>query len=548
MHPPPSKGHQRATIIRVGRSLQNNARYLVVLQDLKDAEGNTLEPEDAFKIYQEAIPSEIPELEARRDHFDSIFAALEACDIDRDRLFLTWDFTTASVDNVSARALHMRDTALGNLSGSAPSVTITSVVNTTPAEDENLARVIEGTISVPNFTDNALAAPGSRLNYTSDDPDALPAQLGGDGVVDVPFLCAIPHIAFADAADGSSGTQAVVVGHGVFGSRTTVTDVGFGAELTNALFCGVDWWGMSNQDIPSAIRQLSDLSVFPELPDRLQQAMVNKIFLSEAFVNEGGFQNLAEFQDSDGNPLFNRSSVQYNGISMGSLYGGALSALSPHFDYSVLDLAGMNWSLIIRRSTLWAVYASVYEPAYPNPLVQPLGLSLAQMIWDRVDSNGYANLITRNALPGSKLSRVLINAPIGDQILTETAAELMQRSLQVSRHSPSIVEGRHIAVEPYLQIAPITNYPVEDSVVMHWDSGPFPIAGHDGTPLQRSDNLPQTMGYDTHGMPIGQPGAWRQKATFWRTGEVIDVCGLEPCYGDGYDGSPGVYDPANAPQ
>jgi hypothetical protein len=82
---------------------------------------------------------------------------------------------------------------------------------------------------------------------------------------------------------------------------------------------------------------------------------------------------------------------------------------------------------------------------------------------------------------------------------------------------------------------------------MHWDSGPFPIAGHDGTPLQRPENLPRLLGYDTHGMPIGQPGAWEQKATFWRTGQVINVCGTEPCYADGYDGTPGEYDSANAP-
>jgi hypothetical protein len=232
---------------------------------------------------------------------------------------------------------------------------------------------------------------------------------------------------------------------------------------------------------------------------------------------------------------------------MGSVYGGSLTALSPHFDYSVLDLAGMNWSLIIRRSNVWSGYALAYEPAYPDSLVQALGLSLIQMIWDRADSNGYANHITDDALPGSKLSRIIIQSPLGDQILTETAAELMQRSLETKRHNPSIVEGRHIAVEPYIGIAPITTYPFEGNAVMHWDSGPFPIDGHDGTPLQRTENLPRNLGYDTHSMPIGQPGTWEQKNTFWRTGEVINVCGAQPCYADGYDGTPGVYDPGNAP-
>ena len=543
----PEEGEQRALIIRIGKNLLNGERYIVVMQNLLTSDGEAIEPVDAFKIYQEGIPSDIPELEVRRDHFESLFSSLAEFGVERDDLYLTWDFTTASTESNTYRALHMRDTGLSSLSGAAPAVTIDSVVNNTPAEDSDIGRVIEGTITVPNFMDNAAAEPGSRINYTSTDPDALPAQFNGDGTVEVPFVCAISQAAFTDAADGDTDTRAIVVGHGVFGNRYTAVGVGFGAELTNAVFCGVDWWGMSDQDLGTAFRLLQDISLFPQLPDRLHQAFLNQIFLSEAIVNAGGFQSLPAFQDAQGTVLYKAGGVQYDGISMGSVYGGSLTALSPHFDYSVLDLAGMNWSLIIRRSNLWAAYSLAYEPAYPDSLVQALGISLIQMVWDRADSNGYSNHITRDPLPGSKLSRIIIQSPIGDQILTETAAELMQRSLEVKRHNPSNVEGRHIAVEPYVGIAPITTYPFEGNAVMHWDSGPFPIAGHDGTPLQRVENLPRNLGYDTHGMPITQPGAWEQKATFWRTGQVLNVCGAQPCYADGYDGTPGVYDPDNAP-
>lgn len=543
----PDESERRALIIRISKNLQNGQRYIVVLQNLLNADGEPITPVDAFKIYQEAIPSDIPELEARREGFESLFSSLEELGIARERLYLTWDFTAASTENTTHRALHMRDTGLSSLSGAAPEVTIASVINNSPGEDPDVARVVEGSITVPNFMDNTSAGPGSRINYTSTDPDALPAQFNGDGVVEVPFVCAISQAAFTDAADDDTDTRTIVIGHGVFGNRYTTLDVGFGAELTNAVFCGVDWWGMSDQDVGNAVLQLGDLSLFPQLPDRLHQAFLNQIFLSETIINPGGFQSLPEFQDDQGRVLFKPGDVQYNGISMASVYGGSLTALSPHFDYSVLDLAGMNWSLMIRRSNLWKGFAIAYEPAYPDSLVQALGLSLIQMIWDRADSNGYANHVTRDPLPGSKLSRIIIQSPIGDQILSETAAELMQRSLETSRHNPSIVEGRHIAEEPYIGIAEITTYPFEGNAVMHWDSGPFPVDGHDGTPLPRTENLPQNLGYDTHGMPIGQPGAWEQKNTFWRSGDVINVCGAQPCYGDGYDGTPGVYDPGDAP-
>lgn len=543
----PAPGEPQALMIRIGKALQNGTRYIVVLQNLMDAEGNAIDPTDAFRVYQEAIPSDVPELEARREHFESLFSTLTDLGIERDDLYQVWDFTTASIENTSARALHMRDTSLSGLSGQAPAITIESVVDSNSGENANIGREIEGTITVPNFLNTAEAVPGSRLNFTNDDPDALPAQLNGEGTVEVPFICVVSQAAFVDAADGDTDTRAIVVGHGVFGDRFAAQGLGFGAELTNGLFCAMDWWGMSNADLPTVAAILGNLSLFPTMPDRLQQAFLNKVFLSEAIVNVGGFQALPAFRDDSGNILYRTDNVQYNGVSMGSVYGGALTALSPHFDYSVLDLAGMNWSLIIQRSNLWSTFSIFLDPAYPNPMEQALALALMQGPWDRADSNGYAHHITQNPLPGSKLSRVLINSPIGDQILTETAAELMQRSLGVQRHNPSIVDGRHIAVEPYLGIAPITTYPFEGNAVMHWDSGPFPIAGRDGTPLQRPENLPRNLGYDTHGMPIGQESAWTQKATFWRTGIVVNVCGAQPCYGDGYDGTPGVYDPANAP-
>ncbi|MEH6517608.1 MAG: hypothetical protein V7742_13050 [Halioglobus sp.] len=543
----PGPEEKRALMIRVGKSLQNGQRYIVVLQNLIDTEGNAIPASDAFKVYQESIPSDIPEIESRREHFESVFESLSEHGIERESLYLAWDFTTATIENTSSRAIHMRDTGLSALAGGSPTITIDSVVTNTMTEDPDIARIVEGTITVPNFMDNPMASPGSRLNYDSDDADALPAQFGGDATVEVPFVCAIPQVAMVDAEDGDADTQAVVVGHGLFGDRYTALDVGFGAELANAMFCAMDWWGMSGSDVGSAFLQLRDLSLFAQMPDRLHQAFLNKIFLSEAMVNADGFQTLPAFQDDQGNLLFRVGSVQYNGISMGSVYGGSLTALSPHFDYSVLDLAGMNWANIIRRGNVWDTFALAYKPAYPDSLDQTLGLSLIQIIWDRADSSGYSNHITRDPLPGSKLSRVLIQFGIGDQILTETASELMQRTLGVRRHNPSIVEGRHIAVEPYIGIEAITTYPYEGSAVMHWDSGPLPIAGHDGTPLQRPENLPRNLGYDTHSMPLGQPGNWQQKATFWRTGQVINVCGNQPCLADGYDGTPGVYDPANAP-
>ncbi|MEM8563073.1 MAG: hypothetical protein AAGF57_12595 [Pseudomonadota bacterium] len=551
----PEAGEPRALAIRMGAALENGQRYIVVLQNLLDSQGERLEPSDAFKVYQHGIPSEVSELERRRDEFESLFGELESFGIAREDLYLTWDFTTISSENTTARALHMRDMSLAGLSGGSPSITITSVVDNTPVEDASLGRIVEGTIEVPNFMDNAEASPASNLNYNSTDPDALPVQFDGDGTLAVPFVCAIPQVAVSAAAAGSSDAQAVVVGHGLFGSRYSAVGLGAVAEATNVVFCAMDFWGMSEADIPAAFAQLRNISLFAQLPDRLHQAFLNMIFLSEAMVHGEGFTSLPEFQSGDGIPLFQSADVQYYGVSMGSIYGGTLSALSPHFDYAAMDISGMNWSLIIRRANLWEAYSIAFDPSYTNGLIRILNVSLMQMLWDRADSNGLANHITSNPLIGSKVTSTLHHNAIGDQILTETAGEYMHRSLGAQRHIPSVVEGRHISATPFFGIEPLSTYPRFGSAVMYFDSGPFPIAGHDGTPLQRVDNLPRNFGfpngygYDPHlGMPIRQPAAWKQKAEYWRSGRVIDVCGDTPCLGDGYNGTPGVFEPAETAQ
>src|SRR5579884_1199786 len=79
------------------------------------------------------------------------------------QLFLAWDFTTASTQNVSGRLLAIRDNAFeqlgeskaqidkGKIAGQAPSFTVSSVTNFTATQNPNVAREITGTFSVPCY-------------------------------------------------------------------------------------------------------------------------------------------------------------------------------------------------------------------------------------------------------------------------------------------------------------------------------------------------------------------------------------------------------------
>ncbi|MEM6544662.1 MAG: hypothetical protein AAF680_07145 [Pseudomonadota bacterium] len=537
------EGEPSALMIHVGESLQPGARYVVLLQNLLAGDGEPIEPTDVFKVYQEAIPSEVPELEARRESFESIFDVLEENGITREEVTLAWEFTTASTKNTTERVLHIRDDAFASLAGAAPEFTATIIENDADAVAAGFARTVEGMIIVPNYLNREDGAPGSSFNYLDDSLDALPSRFNGTGSVSVPYTCSIPQAAIDDAGDGETDTRAVVAGHGLFGNRSIATGFAPFGQQTNLVFCSVDWWGMSDQDIPVAFTVLQNLSLFPQLVDRIQQGFLNFMFLSEAIAHEDGFLTDPAFQDDSGNPLFRAGEVHFDGESQGAIMGGALTAVSPHFERSVLSLAGMQWSLIIRRGDAWQQFSLAYNPAYPDSLVRPLGLSLVQMLWDRGEGNGYANYITRNPLAGTPTTRVLMHTSVGDQTLNETAGELYARTLGLRRHNPTVVDGRHVAETPYFGINPITTYPLEGNALMVWDSGPFPINGHDGTPLQRLDNLPQLAGFNTHSLPLAQSNALDQRAHFWRTGDVINVCGATPCLADGYDGTPGEYVP-----
>ncbi len=532
----PEEGERSALMIRTARNLVEGQRYIVALQNLVAGDGSSIPSSDAFTVFKENIPSDIPAFEDRRPQMESIFDALESFGVPRDSLYLAWDFTVASTGNITGRMLHIRDEALAALGGAAPVATITSVDD--DPEGGLVDRVIEGTLSVPNFMDAADAAPGSRFNYDSSDPDALPVRFDGNGSVDVPFVCTLP-LAFSQPLE----IIPVVVGHGLYGNRDTVRGFDSMATEQTLMLCGMDSWGMSDQDIGVAFQALSNVNNFPAQADRIQQGWLNIIYLSEAMKNPAGFATLPEFQDMDGNPRFETGQVHYDGISQGAVLGGALSAVNPNFERAVLNVAGMRFSLLARRSNAWPAFAQAFDPAYPDSLDKPLMWSVIQMLYDRGENNGYVNHVTSDPLPGSTPTRVLIHIGLGDKTVSETTGEILARSMNVPRHTPTIVSGRHVAEEPYLGIDTIPSYPWAGSGHVVWDSGPFPIAGHDGTPLQATTNTVNPEGYNTHGMPFQQRAARDQKANFWRTGEVINVCGGEPCYGDGYDGTPGEYSP-----
>ena len=166
-------------IVRPAVNLEEGERYIVALRNLRDARGRILKAQPAFKALRDRKPS--PEIEARRAHFEQLFTTLNRAGIERKDLYLAWDFTVASREGLSGRALSIRnqaftelgDTNLADLvpEGSEPQfIPNPDLPDDAPDEAEADGRRdlgdsirISGNIRVPCFLDAPGCPPGSEF-------------------------------------------------------------------------------------------------------------------------------------------------------------------------------------------------------------------------------------------------------------------------------------------------------------------------------------------------------------------------------------------------
>jgi hypothetical protein len=160
----------RALIIHPAANLDDGERYIVALRDLKDADGNPVDPGLAFRAYRDRLITDNEIIEDRRSHMEDVFSELQSAGIERANLNLAWDFTVASTGGLADRALAMRDDAFaelgdtdlddGTIQGDSPDFTVGTVTDFLPCsegdpevceagENEFFARRVEGTIDTP---------------------------------------------------------------------------------------------------------------------------------------------------------------------------------------------------------------------------------------------------------------------------------------------------------------------------------------------------------------------------------------------------------------
>ena len=524
-------------------------RYIVALRDLRTPDGSEMSAPPGFRYYRDELPSDSAAINAQRQRFESIFEVLRGAGIRRSNLYLAWDFTVASDENIAGRMLHIRNDAFATLGdttmadmvvqGASPAFSVDTVDDFTAGQDPNVARRIRGTYTVPCYM-HPDCEPGGRFVLGA---DGVPSR---NGDYEAKFDCIIPRVAI----DGPTPVtvRPSLYGHGLFGDASQVRN-GYQDDLANDhgfILCATDEIGMASEDVPNTLGILGDLSDFPELADRLQMGLLSELFLGRLMIHPDGFTSAAAFH-VDGTPgddsVIDTQRLFYDGNSQGGIMGGALAAVAPDFDRAALGVPAMRYSILLPRSVDYDPnFSAPLANAYGNPLARTLLLSIIQMLWDRGEPNGYAHRMTTDPLPDTPAHTILLGPSVGDHQVTNWMTDVEARTIGASARAPVIDFGRWPDTDVLWNVPRIASYPFAGSVVAYTDFGPVrpnPMNPSQmiGTPPAPLTNIPNRVGEDPHGAPRDISNGLAEVSNFLQiNGAIENVCGPKPCYGGFWTG------------
>jgi hypothetical protein len=541
-------------MIHPAKNFLDGHHYVVALRNLKDSSGASIQATNGFRIYRDRLVTSSSVIESRRAHMEDLFTQLKTAGIDRSSLNIAWDFTVASTKSLSERLLKLRndgfaklgDTSMGDnvIQGRSPVWHVTST-DETPSDPDTL-RTVYGTIEVPCYLTSVGCAPGGTFKTGS---NGLPKQ-NGSSIQLARFRCDVPQ----SAVDGSGAMYMTLYGHGLFG---TINEIGSRnvrqfANENRMLVCGTDWSGMADEDQYPATGVLSNLGLFPQIADRLQQGYLNFMYLGRAMAHPQGLTTDPAFHVTSGgkSSSYHTGYIAYYGNSQGGIAGGGLTAISPDVTRSVLYVGAMNYSLLLTRSVDFDEFKPFLYPSYPNLTERPLLLDLIQIMWDRGEPDGYANHITSNPLPDTPAKHVTMEMSFGDHQVSNIATLVEARTLGLKIRQPFLDATRDTngAVTPW-GLSVLGSMPLDDNALIPWDIGPFrsPDAPNCkthsgdnfcGTPSPPADNSPNRIGTDPHDLNIDSMASLRKQIGDYIKpgGRLNDVCSGLPCYGAGWTG------------
>jgi len=443
-----------AFYIRPATRLKEGHRYVVAIRNLKTKSGKAIVPSDYFRALRDDIESNSDELEARREHFETIFGIISDAKIERENLIQAWDFETASGQSARSDIVTMRDDAMEKIGTQGLGCTITEV-----EEDPNhqtIFRRIRGTFTVPLYLEND--QPGARLFR---DADGKPVQ---NGTAEARFQMIIPKSVKARIENGMSGARLLTYGHGLMGSYNEV-----GSSFQRAFFekyeivgLATDWWGMYKDDVNTVASALGQLGDFPNISERLTQGVINNLVMTRTIA--GACAQKAEFQ-VDGKTVFDPNEKYFLGISQGSIMGTTVAGLSQDINKFILNVGGISYPIMIIRSVDFPDYNKVIQAWYTDKLDTDLLMVMVASHWDIAEPASFAAHLIKNPLANTPAKQILYTTGRYDAQVPNIASDIAARTIGLKVMTPSVYDvwGLETTTGP------------EDSAYVIYDVGADPV-------------------------------------------------------------------------
>ncbi len=421
--------------------LEDHRRYIVALQGLKSAAGETHEPTEIFA----AIRDDAVVTDYLSDYVASlredVLPPLSDAGVDVANLQLAWDFTTRTEENLIGTMLQARELAQEYVDQGAFAIGGVQVVSDPEAGYDF---VIEGTFEAPNI--QASNAPWTRVSRNPD------GQVVSSGTYPVPFRINIPRTVVA--AGGNA--RIVQFGHGFFGSCDEIispVQISFAEEVGVVMAC-TDWVGMSAPDrVELAVKMGESPGDALGFAPRVHQAMINQIVFTHLLRTRLPELMVAQIGDT---PALG-DEVYFLGISQGHILGGTLMALNT-IERGALNVGGSSFGFMMTRAhpfNLFDVLLSVNLDRINLLKFQVVGSAAL----DPIDPISYAHLVAKRPLDDPH--KILMQIGVGDASVPNLSAEIHARSLGIPLMEPTPKDVEEIAR---------TNSPA-DSALVYYDFG-----------------------------------------------------------------------------
>lgn len=482
--------------IRLYSPLEANRRYIVAIQGLRTPGGETIARPESFEHL--AFTENYPYFEdAQANTRENILPALESFGVELDNLQLAWDFTTRTDESAQSEVLEMMEktgTWLDALSD-GPDFEITQVIDHAPGSPDahgQLRYTIFGALTIPLFVEDETATA-----ILVRDADGRP-ELHADGVIPVRIL--IPH----SVVDAGSAAMSFQFGHGFFGATQEMTDSFFPRFLedSQAVGIGVDWWGLSFEDMPVIIGGLTgNVATTFDFTERLAQSFVNQTVLARAARTT--LPALDVYGD-----LLNADTHAFYGISLGHILGSTAVAVSPEMDLAVLSVGGGSFSFIMSRARPFDALMKLVLMGMNKAHDSQRFIALASIAMEKIDPMTFAPMLLSMPTENGTLDRrVLAQVGEGDPAVPVLSAYAWARAAGLPI-GPSVAD---------VPLIPAATLPSTDSAIISFDfqlDGEIP--GFYSRFPEGDNGVHQAVRED----PRGQD----QVRSFILEGEITDVC------------------------